>query len=342
MSDIAVLAGVSKVTVAKALHQTGGKNAGVSKATAETIRKIARKLNYQPNIIARQLQGFKSCIIGVLVDSTGPAVMFDLLSKLEVQADTMGYRMMIGQTHGKIEQVESYASDFASRGVDGAFCMAWDSCNAERSQYVRKVFSQLQKIVFLGMPLVEEEVHHYVGTDIGAGIELLVRHMHARGRKKILLQVTNSPSAGNQRRIIGYNAAVQKLGLNYGPEMIHQIHFQPILENYHHDLDRFVERMVTHDKPDAILATNDWFAMQMINRLIRMGVRVPEDIAVSGFDNAWLADTYRPALTTIDQNNQATAVAAVDMMVSLIEGKVIPQEERHVKIDPILVVRESA
>jgi DNA-binding LacI/PurR family transcriptional regulator len=342
LSDIAAIAGVSTVAVAKALNGSGGKKVGVSKATAERIHKIARKLDYRPNPIARQLRGLKSGIIGAIVDSNAPAVVSQLISHMESQARAKGYRIMVGQSHGEIKQAEAYAADFADRGIDGVFCAAWDYSDAQRGEFIRRVFSRLDKVVFLGRPLMEEEVHHYVGSDRSDGIRQLVNYLHAKGRKKIGLLLINSQSAAITRRIDGFLDAMRQLGLSYGPEMVYRIDVptSPLVTPEH--LKRYVDECLQPKQIDAVIAANDRVAMMTINALQDTGLDVPEDVAVCGYDNVAMPDVYRPALTTIDQNTEQVAKAAVDMLISLIEEKDIPQEQRHVLIQPKLVVRDSA
>ncbi|MBN1555123.1 MAG: LacI family DNA-binding transcriptional regulator [Phycisphaerae bacterium] len=342
LADIAAIAGVSTVTVAKALNGTGGKNAGVGKATAERIRKIARKLEYRPNPIARQLRGLKSGIIGAIVDSNAPSVISQLISHMESEARAKGYRIMVGQSHGEIKQVEAYAADFADRGIDGVFCASWDYPDAQRGEFIRRVFSRLDKVVFLGRPLVEEEVHHYVGTDTADGIRQLVHYLHGKGRKKIALLLTNSQATVIARRIDGFLTATRQLGLSYGPDMVYRIGVtdpQPITPEH---LKKYIREFLLPNRVDAVIAQNDSLAMMTINTLMDSGLRVPEDVAVCGYDNNTLSEMYRPALTTIDQNTEDVAKAAIDMLITLIEGKEIPQEQRHVLVQPKLIARDSA
>lgn len=342
LADIAAIVGVSKVTVAKALHGTGGKNAGVSKETAARIRKVAKTLGYRPNPIARQLRGLKSGIIGAIIDSNAPQVISQLISYMETEAHARGYRIMVGQTHGDLKQMEVYAADFADRGIDGVFCAAWDYSDAQRGEYIRRVFSQLNKVVFLGKPLVEEEVHHYVGSDTTDGIVQLMEYLHAKGKRRITLLMPESQSAGMTRRIEGFLAAADKLHLPYGREMVYRIGVDSPLAVTNEHLDRFIHEFLQTNQIDAVLASNDRVAMQTINRLRDLNLRVPGDVSVCGYDNVALSELYRPALTTVDQNTQTVARAAVDMLLSLIDGNEIPQEKRHVQIKPRLVARDSA
>jgi LacI family transcriptional regulator len=109
LADIASEAGVSTVTVAKALNRTGGKNARVGAATAARIREIATRLNYRPDSIAQQLAGKKSKIIGVVMDSCAPQTYHERLSKMEMYASHKGYKFMIGQSHEDIEKTKAYS-----------------------------------------------------------------------------------------------------------------------------------------------------------------------------------------------------------------------------------------
>jgi len=169
-----------------------------------------------------------------------------------------------------------------------------------------------------------------------------VHYMHSKGRKRIVLLVTESQSSSILKRCRGYLAAIKELGLPYGEEMIYRVGVASTEEVTPELLGRFVDNFVLSNKPDAIISTNDRMAAMVINKLKSSGLRVPEDVAVSGYDNAGFADVYYPALTTVDQNNKEVAKAALDMMVSLIEGSETPQDPRHIRIKPQLIVRDSA
>ncbi|MBN1555579.1 MAG: LacI family DNA-binding transcriptional regulator [Phycisphaerae bacterium] len=341
MADIGAIVGVSKVTVAKALHGTGGKNTGVSKLTAEKIRKVAKTLGYRPNLIARQFQGFKSNVLGVITIGTS-AYVSRLILKLEAESNTRGYRVMVGQAHTGLEQMKEYAAEFADRGIDGAFCAAWDYIALQRSKYFRQVLSHMDKLVFLGRPQVPQDVNHYVGTDTGDGVKQLIHYLHGKGRKRIVMQTPPLQGFRGTLRHDAFLSEMETLGLSDGSQSVYTFHVDSMNLVTQDHIDRFIHEFLLPNRYDAVLAANDRLAMMIINRLRYFGLRVPEDIAVCGYDNVDLSDLYQPALTTVDHNSDEVAQKAVEMMIARVEGREFPQEQRHVLVKPRLIIRDSA
>ena len=100
--------------------------------------------------------------------------------------------------------------------------------------------------------------------------------------------------------------------------------------------------MADEQKADAIVAHNDFWAATIVRRLHARGLRVPEDVAVIGYLNHYLADWTDPALTTIDLRPELAARRMVEMLTSMIENGPLPEDQRQVVIQPELIIRDSA
>ena len=142
LADIAREVGVSIVTVAKVVNNTGGKNTRVSEKTAEKIRSCVKRMEYHPNMLARGLVGKSSDLIGVVLDSCAPPVYHERLSLMEKYAALHGYRFMIGQAHDDVEKLKSFAHTFQSYGAAGIICLAhaYENANAARIDVVTILF----------------------------------------------------------------------------------------------------------------------------------------------------------------------------------------------------------
>ena len=106
-------------------------------------------------------------------------------------------------------------------------------------------------------------------------------------------------------------------------------------------LDRAIDVLVCEKKADAIVASNDVWAVRLVQRLKDRGYRVPEHVAMIGYDNLDLSTVIDPALTTVDQDHQAYAKAVLQLMQEMIEHPGKPATEQEIVIAPKLVVRES-
>jgi len=338
MIDIANEVGVSRVAVSKVLHGTGGNNTRVSDETAERIRLAARRLNYRPNLIARQLAGKRSRIIGVVIDAQPWEVTYQSFSTMERVALDRGYRLMVGQVHGELGLMRAYSQDFSSRGVDGVICLAHSYPGISREAC--EIYAQHRNIVFYEKPDSKRTDHHCVCPDIRHGIREMVHYLHGKGCSRIAL-LRHIHAEGeypvNRERDEGYAQGIRELGL---PPMLRRITLP--VEYGPQDLFGHIRDLVRDEQPDAILATNDLMALTVIRNLNDLGLRVPEDIRVSGHDNIYLGNRTIPALTTIDLRPEEVGRLAVDRVLDLIEGKAIPESERKMTVSPVIVPRESA
>ena len=340
--DIAREAGVSRVAAARVLLGSGGDHVRVSKATAETIRRIAKKLKYRPNIPARQLAGKRSHLIATIIDSYAPKLAYDLLADMERQAARKGYRFMVGQSHGELDHIREYASDFAARGVDGVVCISHNY--PENEHEIADMFARLENVVFVGKPASQDQDLCYVDTDIASGISQAVEHLFNKGRRRIGITLLDSEFVAIRERKRGYLEAHRRLGLPVKQERIYLLDAgKPGVDEKQTET---AVRELVGQKVEAILAQNDIGAICVIRSCRRLGCRVPEDIAVVGFDNIQIdnipiTSLFEPGITTVDQNLAEVSQRAMEMLINLIEGKDLPVQDRHVVVKPSLVVRAS-
>ena len=334
--DIATKAGVSKVTVAKVLHKTGGSNARVSKETAEKIRGIAAEMKYIPNNAARQLSGKKNNIIGVVIDSFAPEIHFKRLSLIELYAAEKGFKLMVGQAHNDTKRILSYARDFAAYRLDGVLCMA-HSYPEDASAIVQE-FNSLLKTVFIGAPASANFDVSYVQADIRKGVLKAFNHLSERGCKNISLLLVEDKYANKSmsERESGFFEALKRNNIPLEKATIEKVSLEKPLSP--ESLLPHLEYLVKTKKADAIIASNDTIAAMIIKCFAKMGIKVPEDVKIVGYDNIEISSLMMPSITTLDQNSHLIAKEAVNMLIDMINGSKI---KRKVIIDPSLIVRES-
>jgi len=341
--DVAREAEVSRTAAARVLLGTGGDHVRVGLAARERIEAAARRLDYAPNRLAQQLRGVSSRTIGVILDTVNAPVMSERVLALEGHANRMGYRLLIGQTHGQPETLREYIGDFTGRGVEavlGLFDLA-----PGRDERARSGFGKFRKVVFHGRPAWRGGF--CVRVDTGAAIRAGVDHLLARGRKRPALALGNA--AGDElmelrrevfrdqvkrrrRKGLVWDAGEVGSGVTDGGGGI-----DPASET----LARGIEAMVTKGGADAIVASNDIWATRFILQLQKSGLRVPEDVAVIGYDNLDIGRVVSPSLTTVDQCHDAYAVAALELLLDVAAGRRLPLKQRTRTIAPRLIVRES-
>lgn len=334
LGDVAEVAGVSRSAAARVLLGSGGEHVRISAPTRLRIEEAARQVNYTPNRVAQQLRGVASKTIGILLDTVNTPVMTDRLFAFEREASAAGYRILVGQTHGQPGALADYASDFEGRGVEAILCLF--DLTPERDARAAKCFGGFKRVVFHGRPAWSGG--YAVRVDTKAALRLCLEHVAGRGKHRLALSLWNWEGdelmalrrsafeeglAEEGREGLVWDAAAE--GDGPSPEV----------------LDRGIEVMVRQFRADAILGLNDVWATRLILQLQKLGLRVPEDVAVLGYDNLDIASVVSPALTSIDQNHAEYARAALELVLKVADGANIPKPQRTVTVSPKLIIRES-
>jgi DNA-binding LacI/PurR family transcriptional regulator len=334
LQQVAHATGLAVTTVSEILRRKPGYN----EATCKRVLAEAKRLGYRPNAVARQLRGGRSGVLGVLIGLDDPQVNLDRLARLEHLAFERGYRLLVGQVREGDQKAALYLEDFAARGVDG---LLWLHQPFQKTRRLSAdLVNRLGAVVALDEPLTVGG--GCVRIDYAAGIQLAVYHLHETGRRRIGLALAGPGQKGDplQQRRLGYLRAMENLGVVTSPDhvwlgdMVEQP--TPLL------VGRALEQLVHRGKADALLASNDLWAAAFLRALRKDGLRVPEDVAVVGFDNLAFSALLDPALTTLDQDHEAFARHTLDLMVNALQGGKIPKAKRMVTVIPRLVVRDSA
>lgn len=340
--DIARECGVSAAVVSAVLRSTAGTGTTrVGEKTANKVRQAARTMGYRPNAAARQLRGAKCDLLGVLIGADSTTANFNRLSAVERAAYARGNRLMIGQFHADPSSTRSYLQDFLSRGIESLMC--FHNPAPKYDPEVLELFAQFRSAVFQTRPAIA--TGNVVDVDRAHGVEEAVKYLATKGRTRIALVLNGHPEKDllmeDRRR--GWSRAVEELGLKQCRDLVW--HGDGAFPPGRALVDGAVEQLVRW-RADAVIASNDVWAIEVIKGLRRAGKRVPQDLSVIGFDNVEAAALFDPALTTIDQNNADFAQAAVEL--ALLPGQVKEEEHpatqhgRTIVVPPRLIVRESA
>jgi len=334
LQDVAQAAGVSRSTAAKVLLGTGGANTRVADATAERIRRTARKLNFRPNPIARQLSGIRSKTLGLIQDHGFSYITAHRIYLIEKNACDRGYRLMMGHAHANPRRIDEYIQDFTGRGVEGIIAIGFSPEAVERFWNARL---RTCPVVFHGVVPVDipsDEAAANVMLDRASAIRQSVRHLVERGRRRIMLVVQEPDHPLMTERLRGYRQGLADAGMAFEPALV-----PAAMSHEVHALNRILESTILPANPDAIIMPGDSWAVEFIRQAPRLGVRVPQDIAIVGFDNSEAAAALD--LTSIDQENEKVAAMAVNMLLEMIDHGPLPPDRRNVWIEPRLVVRDS-
>ncbi len=340
--DIARRANVSRTTVAKVILQSAGENARVSTKTAMRVRKVADEMGYRPNLTAQRLAGKQSKIIGITIDTYAPTPSYQQLAEMERCATEAGYRVMVGQMHDDISKLNDYMLDFKSSGVDGVICISHDYPGIHRD--IVRMMQGFENVVFVGKTAVDRSKVCWASPDHREAQSNIVKHLIERGKKRIILGIGNTQHRSYIERRQGYRDGLEAHEIPYDPDLVFNLadacdgQPQPDRQS---PLTMYLREKWDQLKFDAIIATNDVIALYLIRAIEAMGLRVPDDVAVTGYDNLPMTHLTRPAITTVDLCNHELAQASIDLLIRQIQGEPIRGKAKHHNIVPKLVIRQS-
>lgn len=330
--DVARLAGVSRTTVSLVLNEVPGIR--ISPETRQRVQEAARILNYYPDVTGRRLVNGRTHTIA-LVWHRGPdrsyrdAFLPGLLQGITDSARRYGYYVLF-RPMGPDEPDDRYVELARGRHTDGLILSG-----------PRSDDPHLLALHQDGFPLV---LHGQLpGTEIPSvdvdnvqGAMAAVEHLISLGHQRIGM-ITNAPLAytASQQRLEGYRKALEGAGLPYDERLIQQGNFSE------ESGQGAMEVLLTlPEPPTAVFVASDMVAMGALRTIRQWALRVPEDIAVVGFDDITAARFITPALTTVQVPTFGLGWAAAELLIRIIEQD--NPHEVHVLLDTELVVRESS
>jgi DNA-binding LacI/PurR family transcriptional regulator len=327
LKDIAQLAGVSIMTVSKALREAPD----VSAATRAKIRLLAQQTGYVPDSSAQNLRTKTTKLFGLVIPTTTNPIYARIVSAIEERAHELGYDLLIAHTYNQPAREEACLRRLLSRRVDGLFITPVYRYEAEARIY-QEILARKIPTVLLGPPAqfcknfisieVEETIASYNAT----------KFLIDLGHQKIAY-FTGPPTAPwAHERFEGYRRALRETGLQVDDKMVFAA------GNTIEDGTKAALQMLNENcHPTAIQAVSDLVAIGCAETLLAQGWKIPEDISVVGFGNILTAEFYRVPLTTIRQPKFRMGVAAMETMMNMIRGAKVKTQ----RLGAELVARQS-
>ena len=331
LRDLAEELSLSITTVSRALAGYGD----VAESTRQRVLKAAHEMGYVPDATARRLQKGRTDSIGFVIPTSGPRFsdpyFSELLAGIGNEAARKKYDLLVSTCAPDTpEEDEAYRHKVEGRLVDGLLVVR-----------TRIKDRRIQYLAGIGFPFVSfgrselDLDFPYVDEDGFKGMELVTQHLFDRGHRRIACIAPPHGLMFSTYRCAGIQAALHRNGL-------------PLEERYciHSDLTQrggfraMSELLELSPLPTAVIACNDLMALGAISAAQSRGLVVGHDVAVTGFDDIPLAEHSHPPLTTVHQPIYAIGRQICQMLILLIQGK--PLAERHVLLQPELVVRESS
>lgn len=329
LKDIALKANVSRMTVSRVFSN----NKNVSPKTRNKIEKIAEKMGYHPNLVARSLSSARSMTIGVFIPKIKNVFLdvyiSQILSGISDVTQELNYRIMFFPFEYNKDQANLYVSISRSNLVDGIILLK-----------TRKDDIGIDKLSETGFPFIlvnhkrNSEKINFVDSCNIRGAQLAVDHLYNMGHRKIAFITGEMNETNAIDRLNGYKKALKDYRLPFNKEWI-------INGGFSKDIAYEASSKILHSKklPTAIFCSDDYMAIGVMKKIKEIGLSVPEDISIVGFDDIELSSYIKPSLTTISQPIYEIGKKSAELLLDLIERR--RETPIHELLDVELIVRES-
>ena len=329
IADVARHAGVSPMTVSRVVNG----DPGVRPVTRGKVQASVAALNYMPNQAARRLAGSELIRIGVLYSNPSAGYLSEFLVGLLNQASLSHVQLVVERcAEGEITGAE--ARELIDNGIDGLI-LPPPLCDSPSLLAVVARSATPAVAVASGAP---DPRICAVSIDDRAAAQAMTAHLLALGHHRIGFIVGHPNQTASTQRLAGFRTAMERAGLDLPEELVAQGLF-----NYRSGLDAAERLLALDPRPTAIFASNDDMAAATVAVAHRLGLDVPGDLTVTGFDDTAIASTIWPELSTIHQPISDMARAAVALLVQQIRARRAkePAVPIHEVMDFSLVRRQS-
>ena len=336
LKDVARETGLTVTTVSRVLNNRGY----ISEETREKVYEAMKKLNYRPNEVARSLSKKSTNTIGVIVPHIRHPYFSELISNLENEASKRGYKMILCNSQEKENKEREYLEMCTSNRVAGIVL-----CSAGVA---------VEEFQGRNIPLITIERYMENGTasvecDNKQGGKLAAEHLIACGCKNLLhISGVYETAMPADDRALGFIEVCEKAGVShwevatntyqYNNLEYHDFLEEVLKENYYVDNTAENDENCGKSRIDGIFASSDLIAAQVLQVCSKLGIRVPEDIKLVGFDDVNISSLTTPRITTIHQPIKEIAELTLELLINAQDGKTVAKRS----LLPVsLVKRES-
>src|SRR5690606_31910830 len=331
LKDVAELAGVSIKTVSNVLNGYPF----VRPETRERVERAIAEPNYRPNLTARHLRQRRSAVTPLAVPDLDIPYFAELAGHVINAADRHGWTVLIDQTQGERDKERLVVSGIRAHLIDGLLFSPLALTAADLAQRADHT-----PMVLLGERIgTRRTPYDHVGIDNVAAAGEATAHLAGLGRRRIAaIGARRAASGATARlRLRGYRRALSQAGLPDDPSLV-----VPVDAFHRADGARaMAELLDSGAEPDAVFCFNDTLALGALRTLLSRGVRVPDDIALFGFDDIEDGRFSTPSLSTIAPDREAIAGTAVDLLAGLLAGPDPGRRPQEVCASHTLIARES-
>ncbi len=329
IEDVAKQAGVSISTVSRVMNNTDY----IADGTRKKVQDAINSLDYRPNALAKGLKQMKTDSIGLILSDLQNPFWLMVLEGIEDACQEAGYSLLILNSREDAQKESKNIKEFQMRQLDGMIINPASGGNPLFSVLAEQAFP----LVFLNRRVEGINVDTIVADNL-QGMMLAVSHLVALQKKRIAIFLYPVDGISpRQERLEGYKQALRTHRIEVDSELIQ------VVDNKQACLDALKRLYASNNKPNAILTTDNRLTLEILEVLDQLGLTVPQDIALLGYDETEWSKHLNPPLTTVKQPAYEMGKKAGEQLFRVIKAK--RQGEQRVAtttmLEPALVIRRS-
>ncbi|WP_200681079.1 ribose operon transcriptional repressor RbsR [Pantoea sp. S61] len=302
MKDVARLAGVSTSTVSHVINN----NRFVSEQVREKVKQAIRELNYAPSALARSLKINQTRTIGMLLTASSNPFYSEVVRGVENSCYERGYSLILCNTEGDEERMNRSLETLMQKRVDGLLMMC-----TETHLPSAEILNRYPSVPMVMMDWAPFEGRGDIIQDNALlGGELATQHLIDRGYTRIACIAGPQDKTPARLRLEGFHKAMSNSGLPVLPGYVVDGDFE-----FQGGFNAMNQLLTLELLPEAVFTSNDAMAVGVYHALFQAGLRVPQDIAVMGYDNIELARYLTPPLSTVHQPKDELGELAIDTLI---------------------------
>lgn len=329
LRELAKKADVSASTISKVLNEKTTR-VPISEGTQERIRTLAKKFGYQPSILARALKTKKTEIVGVLVLDMSDPYYNTVLYEIDRTLDQYKHRLLLSSAYQSPRREELYIEMLQSKYIDGILIIGGPHPSGNRA--LRELKRTRVPVVSIGERWTGPKIG-CVTINFASGGFKATEHLIKLGHRSIAHIAEEAPLLNVKTREDGYMSAMNKYDLS---EQCSVQRSNRTAEGGY----RAMKKVLEHPEvPSAVFCYNDIVALGVLRAIKEHDLRVPEDIAVIGFDDLPTSAYYEPPLTTMHVFQSESGKSGVELLMRMMKKEITNDED--IQIEPEIVIRKS-
>lgn len=330
INDVAKEAGVSITTVSRVING----NYPVKQETRQRVEEAIKKLNFQPNPIARSLVCRKTNSIGIVVPSITNMYFTEVVDGIEKYARMNSYDIFLNITNGDAKAEINAVNKFIERYVDGIIVVDPQTENI-LSGFYNEIVNTVP-VVFVNGYHQEIDLSFVISNEEN-GFKNALKHLNKTGHKNIIFVRGESSYSYDLKENI-YKKFIKNIGSREYILTVNAGNSIEVVENTKKAILSISSEIKLGEDFTALIACNDLMATGVLNACLELGIKVPDEFSIIGFDNIILSQMTTPKLSTVDQNMKKLGEKSAEMLLNYIESG---YEADKVLINTKLILRES-